>query len=36
LLVGRFVRAVWCDVSWLVTNVTCTSLGFNVLGSRRS
>ena len=36
LLVGRFVRAVWCDVSWLVTNVTCTSFGIYVLGSRRS
>ena len=36
LLVGRFVRAIWSDVSWLVTDVTCASFRFNVLGSRRS
>ena len=25
LLVGRFVRAIWSDVSWLVTNIACPS-----------
>ena len=35
LLVGRFVRAIWSDVSWLVTNIACPSFWFNVLGSRR-
>jgi hypothetical protein len=32
LLVGRFIRAIWSDVSWLVTDVTCASFRFNVLG----
>ena len=35
LLVGRFVRTIWGDVSWLVTNIACPCFCFNVHGNRR-